>query len=449
MCGKWLASIDTSQARALAWSKKRLSLIKSLKSIAKRIELQTTPVHIAELWAYGSFIRPKEEPGDIDLTVFYRPDEFLDRRVALIQDFLHNDSGANEGLRKAAWDQAFEGKVDLLVDELDRLFGPDKRHRIWLEASRAEWLRLARNMGIYSMSIETGKVVRTILLGRMRNVHIEPTIGFQPLSAKTETLSERPYGLLWSEDARDIDSNLRLISQAAREAADRELPRFIEQFDQLDAEYSMIRMGVAYVLDQQKKGRDISEVVPSEILDVVSNDDSAFAKGKHTTGSVMEAGMVYWAREAHVNENFIASALTASSASYVKEFPDGPARTPLPTNTFDVEELRARSKTLTRRLPFARTLRSCLSNIGGRDEFARFAEADPVVEAVYLAYVGTPFYLATHELRGEVLQDLGLGHIRIPTWQNKGPPADRYIRPKDLKALEERRPHISNLSLSL
>lgn len=51
--------------KATAWSKKRLSLIKSLKSIAKRLEPQTTPVHIAELWAYGSFIRPKEEPGDI------------------------------------------------------------------------------------------------------------------------------------------------------------------------------------------------------------------------------------------------------------------------------------------------------------------------------------------------------------------------------------------------
>ncbi len=417
----------------IAWSKKRLLFVKNLKSIIKRIELGMTPVHIAELWTYGSFIRPKEDPGDIDLTVFYKPDEVLDRKVALIQDFLHNDLGANEGLRKAAWDQAFEGRVDLLVDELDRRFGPDERHRIWLEASRAEWLSLARNMGVYVMSIETGKAVRTILLGRMRNVHIEPTIGFKPLAAKTETLSERPYGLLWSEDARDIDSNLRLISQAAREAADKELPRFIEQFDQLDAEYSMIKMGIAYVVDQQKRGRDISKVDPSEILEVVSNDNSAFAKGKHTTSSVMEAGMVTWAREAHVNENFIASALTASPASYVKEFPDGPARTPLPTNTFEVEELRARSKTLTHKLPFARTLRSCLSNVGNRGEFPQFAEADPIVEAVYLAYVGTPFYLTTDELRGEVLQDFGLGHIRIPTWQNKGPPSDRYIRPRELK----------------
>ncbi len=234
---------------AAAWSKKRLSLVKSLKSIAKRLELEATPVHITELWAYGSFIRPKEEPGDIDLMVFYKPDEVLDQKVSRIRGFLHGNLGANHDLRKAAWNQTFEGKVDLLVDELDRLFGPDKRHRIWLEASRARWVQSARNYSVYVMSIDIDRVVRTVLLGRMRNIHIDPTNGIRPLAEKTETLSEKPHRLLWSEGARDIDSNLRLISQAAPEAADSELPRFVEQYDQLDAEYSMIRMGIAYVLE--------------------------------------------------------------------------------------------------------------------------------------------------------------------------------------------------------
>jgi hypothetical protein len=141
----------------------------------------------------------------------------------------------------------------------------------------------------------------------------------------------------------------------------------------------------------------------------------------------------------HVNENFIASALQVSASSLFQEFPDGPARTPVPANNFDVEELRVRNKALTHKMPFARTLRTCLSNMNSREEFAQFAEADLILEAVYLAYVGTPFYLATDKLRSEVLQDLGLGHIRIPKWQNKGTPSDRYIRPKDLKKLQEPR----------
>ena len=418
----------------VTWSKKRLSLIKSLKSIVNRLELETTPIHIAELWAYGSFIRPKEEPGDIDMMVFYKPDEVLDQKVNQIQEILHGGLDSNHELSEAAWKQAFEGKVDLLVDVLDQLFGSDKRHRIWLEASRAQWLSFARSYGVYSMSIDIHKVVKTVMLGRTRNVHIDPVDGIKSLAQKAEMLSKRPHRLLWSEDARDIDSNLRLISQVALEAADKELPRFIEQFDQLDAEYSMIRMGITYVLDQQKSGRDISKVAPSEVLEVVPIDDPRLLRrGKQTTThSVMEAGMVNWAREMHVNESFIASALTASPDSYVKEFPEGPARAPLPTNNFDVEELRARNKALKRKMPFARTLRECFSTIGNHSEFA---EADPIVEAVFLTYVGTPFYLATHELRGEVLQDLGLGHIRIPTWQTKGSSSDRYIRPKDLKKL--------------
>jgi predicted nucleotidyltransferase len=127
-------------------SKKRLLLEKNLKAVVKNVEMRKTPLRIAELWVYGSFIRPKEEPGDVDLEVFTRPDEELDEKMRLIQDFLHFDS--RRQLKETAWAEAKQGRVDALVEALDREFGHDERHRLWLETSRASWLYLARNMGV-------------------------------------------------------------------------------------------------------------------------------------------------------------------------------------------------------------------------------------------------------------------------------------------------------------
>ena len=412
-------------------SKKRLLLEKNLKTVVKNVEMETTPLRIAELWVYGSFIRPKEEPGDLDLEVFTRPDEELDEKLRLIQDFLHDSSDSQRELRKTVWDEALNGRVDTLVAALDRKFGRDERHRLWLEISRASWLYLARNMGVWSMNIDVHKIIRALLLGRSKTIHIEPTEGIKSIARKAETLSEKPHRLLWSENSRDVDANLRLMYGEAQEAADKELPRFQLQFDQLDAEYSMIAAGIAYVLGEMKQGRDVTKPKESEIFEVTYHDPSWGSETNrfetHKVNGPMEAGMVAWARKSGVDDDFIGAALSASSYSFTQQFlPEKPARATLPQSSESVEELRRRSKDLTRKLPFARSIRSCMSNLGDRDEFS--AE-DPVVEAVYRAYVSTQMYLAPDEVRTEVLQDLGLGHIFIPKLSEKGQPFDRYGRP--------------------
>ena len=412
-------------------SKKRLLLERNLKVVVKNAETRKTPLRIAELWVYGSFIRPKEEPGDVDLEVFTRPDEDLDEKLRLIQDFLHDASGARRQLRETAWAEAQRGKVDTLVEALDNEFGHDERHRLWLEISRASWLYLARNMGVWTMNIDAHKIIRTVLLGRSKTIHIEPTEGIKPIAQKAEVLKEKPHRLLWSEDSRDVEANLRLMYTEAQEAADIELPRFQLQFDQLDAEYSMIAAGIAYVLDEMKRGRDVTKPKESEIFDVTYHDPSWGSEVKrletHKVNGPMEAGMVAWARKNEVDDDFIGAALSASSYSFTQQFlPEKPARAALPESSKDVEELRRRSKDLTRKLPFARSIRSCMSNLADRNEFSA---KDPVVEAVYRAFVYTQMYLAPDEVRTEVLQDLGLGHIVIPKLSEKGQPFDRYGRP--------------------
>jgi hypothetical protein len=201
------------------------------------------------------------------------------------------------------------------------------------------------------------------------------------------------------------------------------------QFDQLDAEYSMIAAGVSYVLDEVKNGRDVTKEKESETFTVTYADPSWGTKQPrtHKVASPMESGMVSWARKNGVTEDFIGAALDAAPYSYMQQFaPDKPARVPLPEPSTDVEELRARSKDLTRKLPFARSLRGTMSNLGNRDQFSA---KDPIVEAVYRAYVYTQMYLATDEVRSEVLRNLGFGHIVIPKRSDKGQPFDRYGRP--------------------
>lgn len=415
-------------------SKKRFLLEKNLRTVVKKAELEKMPLRIAEIWAYGSFIRPKEEPGDVDLAVFFRPDQELDQNVGSINDFLHHRvgwEGSDEQLDKQVRNQAFEGKVDALVEALDRALGPDERYRRWLEISRADWVHGARNYGLWALTLEKYKIIKTMLLGKSKTIHIEPTLGIRPISERDEALAERPHRLVWSETSPDVDANLRLMWATAKEAADKELPRFLVQFDQLDAEYSMIAAGIAYVLAEVKQGRDVTRAKDSEMFDIKFADPHWGTETKrvetHRVSSPMEAGMVSWARKNGVDEDFIGAVLTAAAYSDTQQFiPDKPARLQLPKPSTDVEELRRRSKELTRKLPFARSLRSRMSNLGDRDQFSA---QDPIVEAVYRAYVYTQMYLAPDEVRSEVLRDLGLGHIGIPKRSEKGDPFDRYGRP--------------------
>ena len=412
-------------------SKKRLLLEKNLKEVVKKVELGMTPLRVAELWIYGSFIRPKEEPGDVDLAVFFRPDEELDRKVSSIDDFLDHGVESNESLDKLVWDQAMKGRVDALVEALDGALGPDERYRPWLEMSRAEWVRSAKTFGVWVLRIEEHKIVKTMLLGKSKTIHIEPTEGIRPVAKRDEALAKRPYRLLWSETSTNVEENLGKMRTTAKEASDKELPRFLVMFDQFDAEYSMIAAGVAYILAEAKQGRDVTKPKESEIFEVTYNSPLLGSETKHLrahqVSSPMEAGMVAWARKNGVDEDFIGAALSAHSYSLMQQFiPDRPARKRLPEPSTDVEELRSRSKDLTRKLPFARSLRSCLSNLADRDQFSA---DDPIVEAVFRAYVRTYMYLASDEVRSEVLRDLGLGHIVIPKRGDKGQPWERYGRP--------------------
>ncbi|MBI3859314.1 MAG: hypothetical protein HY296_03610 [Thaumarchaeota archaeon] len=412
-------------------SKKRLLLEKNLKAVVKKVEMGKTPLRIAELWVYGSFIRPKEDPGDVDLVLFYRPDEELDRKVSSINEFLHHHVDSVEGFSKLVWNQEFEGQVDALVEALSTILGPDERYRPWLEPSRARWVHGVRSYGIWVLTLEMNRIVKSILLGKSRTIHIDPTLGIRSIAERDEALAERPHRMLWGESSPDVEANLRLMRTAAEEAADKELPRFLVQFDQLDAEYSMVKAGISYVLAEIKQGRDVTRAKDSEIFDIAYADPSWGREAKrlrtYKVNSPMEAGMVSWARKNGVDEDFIGAALSASPVAYMQQFlPDKPARVPLPEPSTDVEELRSRSKELTRKLPFARSLKSSMSNLGDRNEFS--AE-DPIAEAVYLAYVRTEMYLAPDEVRTEVLRDLGLSQIVIAKRSEKGQPFDRYGQP--------------------
>jgi predicted nucleotidyltransferase len=422
------------KSRVPALSKKRALLEKNLRSVVRKTELMETPLRIAELWVYGSFIRPKEEPGDVDLAVFYRPDEELDQKANAINDFLHHRVSSDKQLEKQVWDQALAGSVDALVEALDGAFGPDERHRRWLEISRAEWVHGVRTFGIWVLTLEKNKIIKTMLLGNSKTIHIEPTEGIRNIAERDEALVKKPHRLLWSDSSPDVDENLRLMRTMAKEAADKELPRFMVQLDQLDAEYSMIVAGISYLLAEMRRGRDITKPAESEAFDITYDDPSWGGEAKHLrtlkVSSPMEAGMVSWARKNGVDDDFVGAALSAYPYSFTQQFlPEKPARASLPVYSADVEELRRRSKELTRKLPFARSLRVRLSNLGDRNQFSA---KDPIVEAVYLAYVGTQMYLAPDEVRTEVLQDLGLGHIVIPKRSEKGQPYDRYVRPDEV-----------------
>jgi len=47
---------------------------------AQKATTDLCPLRIAEVWVFGSFLRLKEEPGDVDLVVLYREDKEFDAK---------------------------------------------------------------------------------------------------------------------------------------------------------------------------------------------------------------------------------------------------------------------------------------------------------------------------------------------------------------------------------
>lgn len=398
-------------------SARRRQLVDKLKVVTKTVAQNLTPVHITELWAYGSFIRPKEDPGDIDLAVFYTPEPVLDKKLRDVELLLHEVLPEHKSMWDTVWKEAFEGKVDTLVSILEHIIGPDERYRLWVEACRAGWVQRSRSYGYSNMSLDPYLITKRVLLGTQRSLHLDPD-AFKPITEKEKKLVEKPHVLLWSEAARNVDANVALIETQATAAAAKELPRFREQFDRQDAEYSLIRGGVAYLLEQQKAGRDLTIVDPSEVFEI-----TRYGGFKEKTHSIMEAGMLRAARQMGIKEAFAEAIITKHPRSYADELPDGTAREPPKATEMDVEALRAANKALTHKLPFAHMVKLWLTDM---ERSGAVSPKDSVAGAVFKAYLDTPVAMASDELRAEVLKELGLGHVKIKIVSTNGPTGDRY-----------------------
>src|SRR3989304_2749211 len=82
-------TIMTQQSQPL--SPKRERLQETLRVILTRIETLSLPLHITEVYAFGSYSRMKENPKGIDLMVFYAHHSEYDVAFETLRDVIEKE----------------------------------------------------------------------------------------------------------------------------------------------------------------------------------------------------------------------------------------------------------------------------------------------------------------------------------------------------------------------
>src|SRR5207249_8867699 len=72
-------------------------LNRKLQLVISKIANGLCPVHVAEIWIFGSTLRLKEEPEDIDLALFYNKDDELDKKVEFFRKSIEKLRETPEG----------------------------------------------------------------------------------------------------------------------------------------------------------------------------------------------------------------------------------------------------------------------------------------------------------------------------------------------------------------
>lgn len=211
------------------------TLINNLKRIVGNIPELDLPAKIVSIYAFGSVLREKKEPHDIDLVILYT---MTSEQVARWERFVKNFSTYGMGGEQYP------------IHELEKYLVPYHRRAILLsEAVKAEELAnvlrqhgvepvwagcfsltdvLYNRYGQFIPSIET--VMRRMLLGRKTRGFQAKFAGYQSfVNRHIPLLSAKNYQLAWSMEKPDVERNLLRRSMNEKMAHNvRELDHFIK-----------------------------------------------------------------------------------------------------------------------------------------------------------------------------------------------------------------------------
>lgn len=166
--------------------------------LCQRAASEPIPVRIEEVWAFGSFIRLKEKPGDLDLAVKYS------ERHPLWEKF---DKEMQEAIRAHRRERGdYPTPADALQAELRKTNSPGDHRGLYARwAKFTTWGRVDRDW-MLGRGIYWDGVTREMLLEGLPRVHIAQ---MEPADSKFWLLTEVRV-LVWSREKPDVEKNLDL-----------------------------------------------------------------------------------------------------------------------------------------------------------------------------------------------------------------------------------------------
>ncbi len=170
-----------------------------LQLIVSRIADGYCPVHVSEIWIFGSTLRLKEDPEDIDLVIFYKKDDELDKKVEVFRNLIWNLRETPEGKKTVQ---------DLVEDpELARKVGSQLFH-LPIE----KWTPYLRQTGTSARLgylFYTQEVTKRTLKEGIHGVQISHLSSLDQKDMWLKSMTARTFRLAWSEQKPDLEANLQ------------------------------------------------------------------------------------------------------------------------------------------------------------------------------------------------------------------------------------------------
>ena len=175
------------------FSKRQLSLITRLDKICKKIPEQILPVNIERIELFGSALRNKQNPGDLDLHAYYSDDEYYSNRWNLFYKIF------------TKMDKNHKLPLDAVLHYLKENFKQEQVKDV--EPIFQNWFKDFKWGSLDYEDLSRDKVLRKVILKGVKEIHILDFI----LIGKKSSIKKSASEVVWSRTSPDVFSNLKKI----------------------------------------------------------------------------------------------------------------------------------------------------------------------------------------------------------------------------------------------
>lgn len=211
---------------------KKETLINNLQRIADNIPKLELPAEVNGIYAFGSILREKENPHDIDLVVLYSMTQEQAKRWETFRKNFSSGYGDEHTIRKIQkYLVPYQTKSISLCDavkneELSSILREHEIEPVW--AGCFSWTDVL-GYDPYGFDPEINKVLRRMIFGRFKGFQVKFSYGESLPDGYIPMMVAKNHCLAWSKEKPDVKTNLLKRSVDEKMVHDlKELNHFIE-----------------------------------------------------------------------------------------------------------------------------------------------------------------------------------------------------------------------------